>query len=206
MLDRYSSAIIKPVIELVARGLHRMGMRADHVTLLAFGVGVLAMLAIAMQAYLWGAVLILISRLGDGLDGALARLRQSTDAGGFLDITLDFLFYAGAPLAFAVANPAVNALPAAVLLAAFMGTGSSFLAFAALAAKRGLESAVYPTKSFYFLGGLTEATETIIVFVAMCVWPAYFPVLAYVFAGLCAITILTRIVGGYQRLKQPHNH
>ncbi|MFM6999566.1 MAG: CDP-alcohol phosphatidyltransferase family protein [Limnohabitans sp.] len=76
--------------------------------------------------------LLLASRLLDGLDGSVARLTQPTDAGGFLDIALDFVFYAAIPLAFAVAQPATNALPAA-LLASFIGTGSSFLAFAALA-------------------------------------------------------------------------
>jgi hypothetical protein len=89
----------------------------------------------------------------DGLDGSVARLTQPTDAGGFLDIALDFVFYAAIPLAFAVANPATNALPAAALLASFIGTGSSFLAFAALAEKRGLTDTALPGKSFYFLGG-----------------------------------------------------
>jgi phosphatidylglycerophosphate synthase len=204
MLDRYSTALIKPVVLRLARGLHGWGIRADHVTLASFAIGLLAMSAIAVQAYAWGAALILLSRLGDALDGALARLSVATDAGGFLDITLDFLFYAGVPLAFAVANPAAHALPAAVLLAAFIGTGSSFLAFAALAAKHGITSVAYPNKSFYFLGGLTEATETLAFFVAMCVWPEYFAELAYVFAALCAVTILTRIVGGYRQLQKTH--
>jgi hypothetical protein len=110
------------------------------------------------------------------------------------------LFYAAIPLAFAVANPATNALPAAALLASFVGTGSSFLAFAALAEKRGLTDTALPGKSFYFLGGLTEATETIAVFAAMCIWPEHFGVLAYGFAGLCAITTGMRVWWGYQRL------
>jgi phosphatidylglycerophosphate synthase len=118
-----------------------------------------------------------------------------------LDIALDFLFYAGIVLAFAISAPADNALPAATLLTAFIGTATSFLAFATLAAKRGITSIVYPDKSFYFLGGLTEATETLIVFIAMCLWPRWFPWLAYTFAGLCAITTCTRIVGAYRTLK-----
>jgi phosphatidylglycerophosphate synthase len=136
--------------------------------------------------------------LCDGLDGAVARQTSPTDAGGFLDITLDFLFYASIPLAFAVANPTDNALPAAVLLAAFIGTGTSFLAFAVLAAKRDLADLKTPDKSFYFLGGLTEATETLAFFAAMCVWPTHFSVLAYIFASLCAFTTITRIVWGWR--------
>ena len=120
-----------------------------------------------------------------------------TDRGGFLDITLDFLFYASIPLAFAVADPARNALAAAALLAAFMGTGSSFLAFASIAAKRGMTSTAYPNKSFYFLGGLTEAGETLAFFIAMCLWPQYFAWLAWSFCGLCVLTIAMRIYWGW---------
>jgi phosphatidylglycerophosphate synthase len=118
--------------------------------------------------------------------------------GGFLDIAFDFLFYASIPLAFAFSDPAQNALPAAVLLAAFIGTGSSFLAFSVIAAKRGMTSLNYPDKSFFFLGGLTEATETLICFIAMCVYPEFFIELAYGFSALCAITIATRIWWGYK--------
>ena len=198
MLDRYAIALIRPPITATARVLVRAGLNANTVTLMGFGVGVFAAILIATGEYSMGAAAILVSRLLDGLDGAVARLTQTTDAGGFLDITLDFLFYASIPLAFAVANPADNALPAAVLLAAFIGTGSSFLAFAALAAKRGLQDLATPGKSFYFLGGLTEATETLAIFVAMCLWPAHFCTLAYTFAALCSITIVTRIYWGWR--------
>jgi phosphatidylglycerophosphate synthase len=202
MLDRHITPLIRPAVEAIARSLVRMGLRADHVTLIAFGIGIIAMICIAFRAYFVAAILILLSRLCDALDGAVARQTESTDAGGFLDIALDFLFYSGIVLAFAFAAPKANALPAAVLLMSFVGTTSSFLAFAALAAKRGITSMEYPDKSFYFLGGLAEATETLIIFIAMCIWPRWFPQLAYAFAILCAITTFTRIVGGYQTLKK----
>ena len=198
MLDRYAIALLRPPLTATARMLVRAGLGANTITLLGFGIGLFAAILIAGSAYFMGAVALLASRLCDGLDGAVARQTQATDAGGFLDITLDFLFYASIPLAFAVAQPATNALPAAVLLAAFMGTGSSFLAFAVLAAKRGLQDLATPGKSFYFLGGLTEATETLAFFVAMCLWPAHFATLAYAFAALCGITIVTRIWWGWR--------
>ena len=198
MLDRYAIALLRPPLTATARVLVRAGLGANTITLLGFGIGLFAAILIAGSAYFMGAVALLASRLCDGLDGAVARQTQATDAGGFLDITLDFLFYASIPLAFAVAQPAANALSAAVLLAAFMGTGSSFLAFAVLAAKRGLQDLATPGKSFYFLGGLTEATETLAFFVAMCLWPAHFATLAYAFAALCGITIVTRIWWGWR--------
>ncbi len=202
MLDRYITPLIKPGIDAIARAAQRKGWHADSATLFGFAIGLCAMIAIAKQDYTVAIGFILLSRLFDALDGALARLSEPTDAGGFLDITLDFLFYASIPLAFAIADPAANALPAAVLLATFIGTGSSFLAFAALAEKRGISSVEYPNKSFYFLGGLAEATETLTCFVLMCVFPQWFPVLAYAFSAICAITIATRIVGGYHTLKK----
>jgi phosphatidylglycerophosphate synthase len=198
MLDRYATALLRPPMAAAARALVRAGIGANTVTLFGFLIGLVAAILIAFGAYGAGAIAILASRLCDGLDGAVARQTTATDAGGFLDITLDFVFYASIPLGFAVANPATNALPAALLLAAFMGTGTSFLAFAVIAAKRGLTSLDYPDKSFYFLGGLTEATETLAFFVAMCLWPQQFALLAVAFAALCAITIVTRIVWGWR--------
>ena len=203
MLDRWANAALQPALQAGARVLSRAGLGADAVTLAGFAIGMAGAAAIAMQAYTAGLALLLTSRLADGLDGPLARLNGATDRGAFLDITLDFLFYASIPLAFAIADPAANALPAAVLLAAFIGTGSSFLAFAVFAERRGLPaSAAQPSKGLYYLGGLSEATETLTCFVLMCLWPAHFAWWAYGFATLCALTIATRVVGGASALKE----
>ena len=201
MLDRAATALLRPVLGRVAAVLVNSGVRADAVTVTGFALGLLAAGAIALQRPLWGLALILASRLMDGLDGAVARLTEPTDRGAFLDITLDFLFYAAVPLAFALADPAANALPAAVLLAAFIGTGSSFLAFSIFAERRSLKSRAFAHKGIYYLGGLTEATETLICFALMCLWPGQFALLAYTFAALCGITLITRIVGAYIALR-----
>jgi phosphatidylglycerophosphate synthase len=198
MLDRLATQLIQPPVTAVATVLVRAGVGANSITVVGFLIGMFAAILIASGAYMAGAIALFSSRICDALDGAVARQTQTTDAGGFLDITLDFLFYAAIPLAFAVADPSANALAAAVLLAAFVGTGSSFLAFAVIAAKRQLQSVQYPNKSFYFLGGLTEATETLAFFGAMCLWPQHFAALAFVFSGLCAITIATRIFWGWR--------
>ena len=201
MLDRAIQQALRPLMTRVARVLLRAGASADGLSFTGFALGLAAAAAIATQHFMAGLVLLLLSRLMDGLDGAVARASQPTDRGGFLDITLDFLFYAAIPLAFAMADPAANALAAAALLASFMGTGSSFLAFAVMAEKRGLTDTALPDKSFYFLGGLTEATETIAVFAAMCLWPSAFAPLAWGFAALCGITTALRIGWGWQHLR-----
>jgi phosphatidylglycerophosphate synthase len=200
MLDRRAIALLRPLLDGLARGLVRAGVHADLVTLIGFAIGIAGAGAIAFQLYLPGLALLLASRLLDGIDGAIARLTRPTDRGAFLDITLDFLFYAAIPLAFAVADPVANALAAAVLLAAFIGTATTFLAFAALAAQRGLKSVAYPDKGLYYLGGLTEATETLACFALMCLWPAQFALWAYAFAALCALTIVMRLWMGWKAL------
>lgn len=199
MFDQTLQSRLAPALGWLAARLVRRGVHADTLTWTGFGLGLLAALAIARQAYGAGLVLLLLSRLLDGLDGAVARLTRPTDRGSFLDITLDFVFYASIPLAFALAEPAANALAAAALLAAFIGTGSSFLAFAVLAEKRGLPANGPLRKGMYFLGGLTEAGETLAVFVAMCLWPAHFATLAWGFAALCLLTLLARLHAGCTR-------
>lgn len=200
MLDRWALRCLAAPLGAAADALVRAGVRADAVTFAGFGLGLAAAVAIALQLPLLGLALMLASRLADGLDGHVARRTQPTDRGAFLDITLDFLFYASIPLAFAVADPAANALPAAVLLAAFVGTGSSFLAFAVLAERRGLQSTDYPSKGLYYLGGLTEATETLVCFALMCLFPTQFAFWALGFAALCGLTTATRLLAGWKVL------
>lgn len=206
MLDRAALRALQPVLQRLALGLHRRGVGADAVTWSGFSIGLAGAVAIALSQSLLGLALILLSRLCDGLDGTLARLTRPTPRGAFLDITLDFLFYASIPLAFALADPPANALPATVLLAAFIGTGSSFLAFAVLAERQGLRSEAYPQKGFYYLGGFTEATETLICFALMCLWPQHFAWWAYGFAVLCGLTLLTRVAAGWQAFGRVTGH
>jgi phosphatidylglycerophosphate synthase len=201
MLDRYSLSLLKPLVSRLAVKLQHLGLKANHITVAALGVGLLSALCIAQTHYWLGLCFLLSSRLLDAVDGALARLNQPTDLGAYLDIAFDFLFYASIPLAFAWADPANNSLAAATLLAAFIGTGSSFLAYAIFAQKRGFDSAEYPDKGFFFLGGLTEGTETIVAFCAMAIWPQWFAAIAFGFAFLCCITIVTRVLTAVKMLR-----
>lgn len=198
MFDARLQPWLRRVFEPPARALAARGVRADTVTLLGFALGVSASAAIAAGGFKFGLALILANRFADGLDGAMARATAPTARGAFLDIALDFVFYGLVPLGFAFADPQRNALPAAALLAAFLGTESSFLAFAAVAAQRGLKAPEFPHKGLYYLGGLTEGGETIAFLVAICFWPAAFPALASVFAALCLVTTLTRWRWGWR--------
>ncbi len=202
MLDRWTMHWSQTPLNRAAAVLARWRVRPVQVTLAGFAIGMLAVPLLAAEAYGVALVVILANRLADGLDGALARhTGTGSDAGGFLDIVLDFLFYAAVVVGFALAEPSVNALPAVILLFAFVGTGSSFLAFAIMAARHRLERPNFPHKAFFYLDGLTEGTETILAFVLFCLWPQAFPLLALIFAAACLLTATTRVWGGYRTLR-----
>jgi|GEM_PF-5484387 len=156
MLDKHIVPIIKPPLRKFAEGLQRAGITADSVTVAGFVIGILAAIMVVSENYFIALILLLLNRLADGVDGELARLQKPTDAGGFLDITLDFIFYAIFPLSFAFANVYIN--------------------------------------------GLAEGTETVICFALMCLLPGYFAVIAYLFAFICVITAINRVVFGYRTL------
>lgn len=191
MLDAKLRPLIDPPLNAAGRVLAGLGVTANALTFtgLAFGLGGAA--AIAFGAIGWGLALIIANRLLDGLDGAVARVRGPSDLGGYFDIVADFAFYVSVPLAFGILSPA-NTLPALVLVASFVLTGVSFLAFAVIAGKRGATTEAHGQKSFFYSTGLAEGTETIAVFIAMCLVPAWFAPLAYGFAALCVLTVFQR--------------
>ncbi|MGL5429860.1 MAG: CDP-alcohol phosphatidyltransferase family protein [Vibrio sp.] len=197
MFDRKILDLTKKPLDVIAQRLQKFGLNPNQITWCGFVFGMVAALLIAINQMYLAIIFILLNRLADGLDGAMARQSNPTDCGAFLDITLDFLFYSAIPVAFAFNDPTANALPAVVLIYSFIGTSCSFLAFAILAAKRGLNSSTYPRKGFYYLGGLTEASETIVVFILMCSIPYLFYLFSYGFAILCFITTVTRITAAY---------
>jgi phosphatidylglycerophosphate synthase len=197
LLDGKLRRLIDPPLDRVGAFLARRGLGANAVTVGGFLFGAGAWVALAFAHYPLALGLILANRLADGLDGAVARHTRATDLGGYLDIVLDFFFYAGVPFFFAVGRPD-DALPAAFLVFSFVGTGTSFLAFAVLAARRGLSTTARGRKSIYYLGGLTEGTETIALFVLICLLPDWFAWLAWTFGGLCWLTTLTRLAAAVE--------
>lgn len=197
MLDRQLLSLFKGPTDAMASRLLKRGVSADQATFGGFLIGLGAAALIAFGFTLLAIAPLLLSRLLDGLDGAMARLSQTTDRGAFLDISLDFIFYAMIPVAFVLLAPEENAVAGVLLLAAFVGTGTTFLAYAAIAEKRQLKNTAYPMKSFYYIGGLTEGAETIACFLAMCLWPSQFATIATIYAALCLVTTVTRIVSGY---------
>lgn len=194
MLDSRLRPLIDPPLNRLGFWLARQGVQADWVTALGLVMGLGAALAVLGGAWLLALALVLASRLADGLDGAVARASQISDFGGFFDIFADFIFYAAFPLAFVLADPALNGAAGAFLLAAFYVNAASFLGFAILAEKAQMHTDAQGRKSIYFSNGLLEGAETIAFFVALCLFPAAFSLLATVFGALCLLTAALRMV------------
>lgn len=195
MLDGWMRGVIDPGLNHVGKILAQRGVTADGVTLAGLSLGLLAALVLASGGPGWAAALpLMASRVADGLDGAVARARGKTDFGGYLDIVCDFVFYAAIPMAFVLRDPSSNGVAGAFLLATFYINGSTFLGYAVLAEKRGMETRSRGEKSLYFTAGLLEGTETIAFFLILCLVPWAFAPLAWAFGTLCLVTALSRVL------------
>ncbi|GGE47016.1 CDP-alcohol phosphatidyltransferase family protein [Actibacterium pelagium] len=194
MLDAAMRKLIDPPLNRLGQIAARRGITADTVTLIGLAFGLLAAGIIALGAPLLALLPLALSRIADGLDGAVARATQKTDFGGYLDITCDFIFYGAIPMGFVWMDPSVNGAAGAFLLASFYTNGASFLGYAILAEKAKMVTQARGIKSLYFTGGLLEGTETIAFFVALCVWPDLFPLLSWIFGSLCFVTAASRVL------------
>lgn len=197
MLDAAARRLIDPPLNRLGVRLARWGFAANQITLAGLALGLTAAALIALGLPQLAVAFLLASRLADGLDGAVARATRKSDFGGYLDIACDFLFYGAVPLAFVLADPARNGAAGAFLLTSFYFNGTSFLGFAILADRHGMETRAQGVKSLYFSNGLLEGTETILFFLTICLLPNYFTPLAWIFGALCFLTATLRLFAAY---------
>ncbi|HAN89042.1 MAG: hypothetical protein CMN70_03525 [Sphingomonadaceae bacterium] len=191
MFDAKLRPLIDPPLNRLGSALARRGVTANAITFLGLALGLAGAAAISGGYFSAGLGLILANRLLDGLDGAVARANGPTVLGGYFDIVADFAFYVSVPLGFGLVDPA-NTQAALVLVASFVLTGVSFLAYAVIAAERGARTDAHGRKSFFYSTGLAEGGETIAVFIAFALFPAWFVPLAYAYAALCVLTVFQR--------------
>ena len=191
MFDAKLRPLIDPPLNRLGSALARRAVTANAITFLGLALGLAGAAAISGGYFSAGLGLILANRLLDGLDGAVARANGPTALGGYFDIVADFAFYVSVPLGFGLVDPA-NTQAALVLVASFVLTGVSFLAYAVIAAERGARTDAHGRKSFFYSTGLAEGSETIAVFIAFALFPAWFVPLAYAYAALCVLTVFQR--------------
>ena len=193
MFDTALRRLVGPPLNAAARRLAQSGASANALTVVGALTGLAAAAAISQQQFAAGLVLILINRMLDGLDGAVARINGPTEWGGYLDTLADYLFYVTIPLAFGWVS-AANQAAALLLIASFTLTAVSFLGYAAIAARRRGDDGAHGPKALIYSTGLMEGGETIAFFILFCLFPAHFALLALVFAALCVVTVAQRMV------------
>ena len=200
MLDSAARKLIDPPLNAVAARISPI-LSANSITIIGFFIGISSFIAITQGQLMLALFFLLLNRLADGLDGAVARQSQATDLGGYLDIVSDFILWALLPLGFALLAPE-NAFAAALLLSSFAMSMTVFLAFAIQAEKRGITDTSQGVKSFTYLAGLAEGTETIGFFLLVMLLPATFSIAALIFAGFVYLSVLGRLIVSIKLLRE----
>jgi phosphatidylglycerophosphate synthase len=155
-----------------------------------------AAIAAWRQVALLAVVAWLLSRLADGLDGAVARHRgRASDRGGLVDIVSDTVGYAVIPLGVAAGVDTRSGwVVVAVLLATFYVNAVSWTYLAALLEKRSVgATSTGATTSTVMPRGLVEGTETIVFFALALAWPGGAIGVLAVMAAAVGLTILERL-------------
>ena len=196
MLDAYLRPVIDRPLNHLGQRLSDVGLSPNAMTCIGFSLGILAMTLIGYQHYMLASFAILGNRLADGLDGAIARHTQLSDFGGFLDIVADFIIYSGIVFAFGISQ-SHYLWYALILIFSFIGPITSFLAYAIIASKRNISTQARGQKSFYYLGGLCEGTETACVLLLMCWLPHFFSTICLIYAAMCWLTTMGRVYAAW---------
>lgn len=187
----------RAVTDYIGKKLFRLGIPANLVSITGFAIGLLAINFLAMGDYLSALACILINRLFDAVDGAIARNSELSDFGVFLDACLDYAFYAGVIFGFALAYPAQNAVAACFLMFGFTAAACAMLAYAVIAYKNSCRNNAAPVQSPFYLGGLAQGGETLAVVVLLCLIPSWFMPAAIVLGCWSLVKALMVITTAY---------
>ena len=197
MFDRQIQNFTQKPLIIIAK-LFLKFLKPNQMTILGFILGFFMCILIFFQFYFAALALLILNRFCDGLDGTMARLTIPTPLGGYLDIVSDFTIYSGFVLAFGFSNSSYTTL-SMILLFLYIGTGTTFLAKAAIQTQLDKVSETNDAieelpKSFHYTSGLVEGTETIIFMVLCLLFPNFFILISIIFGILCLITFISRVI------------
>ncbi|MGV8875572.1 MAG: CDP-alcohol phosphatidyltransferase family protein [Rhodococcus sp. (in: high G+C Gram-positive bacteria)] len=206
MIDAYLRRHLESPLDRCAAALDRPTITPDRITAAGLVLGLGSALAAGLQFWLLALALWIVSRVADGLDGPLARRRvraggTSSGAGGFFDITADFVVYGTTVVGVAVGVSAEYDAPwwpFLLVLLAYYVNGTAFLAFSSIAEKT--DRKIDDGRSLSFLGGLAEGAETIAVHSLWLLFPQFGWQIAVVWAAMVAVSSGQRIIAGYRAL------
>ncbi len=90
MLSKIVRARAQAFLNVIAAGLHKLGMTPNALTLIGFGFMCGIGVVLALGNFALGGILIIVAGIFDALDGTLARMtNRVTVFGAFLDSTTD---------------------------------------------------------------------------------------------------------------------
>ena len=193
MIDAKLNNLLRPYLSFLAKIIIKLNISANIITFSGFFFGLCCFYSIINFYYMGAFLFLVLNRICDGLDGAVARLLGPTDIGAFYDITLDFIFYSLFPIAFIFVD-IKNAYAICFLLLSFVSTQTTFLASAWFIEKNKILVSTKQKKSFFYIGGITEGFETIICFILMLFFYESVELIAYIFGILCWTTSISRVI------------
>ncbi|MGQ0732705.1 MAG: CDP-alcohol phosphatidyltransferase family protein [Acidobacteriota bacterium] len=200
MFDEPFRARFAPLVRPLANQLARAGVSPNHVTVMSFGLAIVAAVLVAAGYPKVGLGIWLVTRFGDGLDGVIARhTGQATAFGAFLDITLDMAAYAAMVVGFAVLHPHLPLAWVAVL-GGYVIVITSTLALSDGARAIGRRVSI-GDRTFQFTPGFAEAGETNLMYVLWVLFPQHVGWLVWIWVALLLATGVQRTHLAWRRLR-----
>jgi phosphatidylglycerophosphate synthase len=185
----------KPFITLLVN----LRVHPISITLFGFILSLIAAWFISLGHTYLGLILWYLSRILDGLDGAVARESGTQSSfGGYLDILLDMGAYSAVIVGFAKLYPQYSMVWVFILLA-YVLCITSALSFASIyetlkdKIDKDLEKG---NRTFLLTTGLAEAGETTIAYTLFILFPAYIQTLGIIWLFVVLLTVVQRTVLG----------
>lgn len=230
MIDAPLRRMLERPLTTIAAALDGRWISPDRITVTGLVAGVASAGAAALQWWVVAFLLWILSRVLDGLDGALARRRRTaqgvgssasagsmgpsgpaqqgertptaSEAGGYLDIVCDFVIYGAMVVGVAVGAANGFGAPWWPFLLVLLTYYVNGAAFLAFSsiAER-TGRTLNDGRSLSFLGRIAEGTETIVVHSLWLLFPGVAWQLAMGWAAFVAVSAVQRIVVGYRSLR-----
>ncbi len=196
MLDPFFAKALRSPLDAAGAALLERNIKANLLTWAGFVAGLIAAVFIGVSWTSLGFVVLALSRLAAGLDGAVARASKATDFGSYLNIVLDLIVFSALAAGFALADPA-NRFAGIALMITLAGIGVAAVALQMFAARHGvgieIPSPEIDGAPFFYVSAMVERGEIVIFFFIALIWPNAFPVIGWLFTIACAVTIAQRV-------------
>ncbi|MGZ0712763.1 CDP-alcohol phosphatidyltransferase family protein (plasmid) [Coraliomargarita sp. W4R53] len=199
MIDSQLRGALQRPLEWGARTIDVSWVTPNRLTLVGMILGLSSAALAAFELWIPALVVWLLSRVFDGLDGALARRRSQhgpkSEVGGFLDIVADFVAYGATVVGVAIGAAAgydAPWWPFLLVLFAYYLNGTTFLAFSSIAERTSRR--IDDGRSLSFLGKIAEGAETIFVHSLWLIMPWFAWQIALVWALVVFASAVQRVV------------